>query len=124
MVPAGLEPTVSLRSVNEQFLQLLPPLAAQEKLPHRCERCAQKNQPVSDWLSGASRTRTYDPIDVNDVLYRLSHGTISLSDIKYDTTYRAKSQALKYKIAKKVRPVKTQTGCEDHLNQSTKDESP
>ena len=30
---------------------------------------------------GASRTRTYDPIDVNDVLYRLSHGTMSLDDM-------------------------------------------
>ena len=32
-------------------------------------------------MSGASRTRTYDPIDVNDVLYRLSHGTMSLDDM-------------------------------------------
>ena len=27
-------------------------------------------------FGGANRTRTYDPIDVNDVLYQLSHGTM------------------------------------------------
>ena len=33
------------------------------------------------FYGGASRTRTYDPIDVNDVLYRLSHGTMSFNDM-------------------------------------------
>ena len=27
------------------------------------------------FVGGANRTRTCDPIDVNDVLYQLSHGT-------------------------------------------------
>ena len=30
--------------------------------------------------SGDSWTRTNDPIDVNDVLYRLSHATMSFSE--------------------------------------------
>ena len=49
---------------------------------------------ASGILSGASRTRTYDPIDVNDVLYRLSHGTMSLDDMGYDTTVRDVCQPL------------------------------
>ena len=65
--------------------------------PHRCERCAgnKKNQPVQAGCGGASRTRTYDPIDVNDVLYRLSHGTMSLDDMGYDTTLPRACQPLK-----------------------------
>ena len=55
-------------------------------------------------LRGASRTRTYDPIDVNDVLYRLSHGTMSLDDMDYDTTTQRFCQPLKCKFTKKVRP--------------------
>ena len=41
-------------------------------------------------FGGAYRTRTYDPIDVNDVLYQLSQSTIS--DANYHTTPKAKSQ--------------------------------
>ena len=56
-------------------------------VPLTCENCVpfrgtQKN-PVSvdserlpDSGSGDSWTRTNDPIDVNDVLYRLSHATV------------------------------------------------
>ena len=50
------------------------------------------------WLffrGGASRTRTYDPIDVNDVLYRLSHGTMSLDDVEYISMLSRPCQALK-----------------------------
>ena len=32
---------------------------------------------ISEWLCGRNRTRTCDPIDVNDVLYQLSHATIA-----------------------------------------------
>ena len=68
-------------------------------MPHRCERCAvliaTKKPALAGWLRGASRTRTYDPIDVNDVLYRLSHGTMSLNDMDYDTMLRFICQALK-----------------------------
>ena len=28
------------------------------------------------WVGGRNRTRTCDPIDVNDVLYQLSHATL------------------------------------------------
>ena len=31
---------------------------------------------ISEWLCGRNRTRTCDPIDVNDVLYQLSHATL------------------------------------------------
>ena len=54
-----------------------------------------KKPALSGWLRGASRTRTYDPIDVNDVLYRLSHGTISLGDMKHISTIWAHCQPLK-----------------------------
>ncbi len=50
VVPVGLEPTVSLRSVNSHFLLLLPPLAAQEKMPHRCAF-------TSQGAIGAGRTK-------------------------------------------------------------------
>ena len=85
---------------REECLQrrtvLLPPLAAHGSAPHRCAfpsqgiagpiptcTCTEKNHPqgVVLFCGGASRTRTYDPIDVNDVLYRLSHGTMSLDDM-------------------------------------------
>ena len=46
-------------------------------------------------MRGASRTRTYDPIDVNDVLYRLSHGTMSLNDMNNNTMHQPICQALK-----------------------------
>ena len=31
------------------------------------------------WVGGRNRTRTCDPIDVNDVLYRLSHATVYIN---------------------------------------------
>ena len=37
------------------------------------------------FLGGASWTRTNDPIDVNDVLYRLSHGTKAWNRMYYIT---------------------------------------
>ena len=45
-------------------------------------------------FGGASWTRTNDPIDVNDVLYRLSHGTMSLDDMSYIITFAVLCQPL------------------------------
>ena len=47
----------------------------------RNSRTAENNEKdhslgVVFFIGGANRTRTYDPIDVNDVLYQLSHGTM------------------------------------------------
>ena len=38
------------------------------------------------WVGGRNRTRTCDPIDVNDVLYQLSHATM-LYPISRDNRY-------------------------------------
>ena len=38
-------------------------------------------------MRGASRTRTYDPIDVNDVLYQLSQSTICAAGFRLTTKY-------------------------------------
>ena len=85
-------------------------------MPHRCALTFQgaagadshltstrKNHPyrVAFSCGGASRTRTYDPIDVNDVLYRLSHGTMSLDDMDYHTTGQQVCQPPKREIHKK-----------------------
>ena len=38
--------------------------------------CAGRKKPlIAEWLCGRNRTPTCDPIDVNDVLYQLSHAT-------------------------------------------------
>ncbi len=102
VVPVGLEPTVSLRSVRfaigtgRAFACLLVAHHASASL-WPSAKCPQdtrsaprpidvndvtKNLSLStEVCGGASRTRTYDPIDVNDVLYQLSHGTMSLDDM-------------------------------------------
>ena len=47
-------------------------------LGHRARVPAkQKNSPSGECAGGRNRTRTCDPIDVNDVLYQLSHATLS-----------------------------------------------
>ena len=116
MVPVGLEPTVSLRSVrfaivacsrwrsarsfaHHAYASLHRPQGALGSAPidvrshlsdHWCEynrTIKKENHPlrVVFFLGGASWTRTNDPIDVNDVLYRLSHGTKAWNRMYYIT---------------------------------------
>ena len=49
------------------------------------------------FYGGRNRTRTCDPIDVNDVLYQLSHGTMPPCDERYCSRSGALCQPLKRK---------------------------
>ena len=106
VVATGLEPVVSLRSVNFAMVasrrcrlrrslaqyasaSLHPALRALgssapsmfhiDAFPTSIPDSSTKAEPpASGWLcfGGRNRTRTCDPIDVNDVLYQLSHATM------------------------------------------------
>ena len=75
-----------------------PPFRAAIAVPKYSLINTKKSPDLSAWeIGGRNRTRTCDPIDVNDVLYQLSHATIrctpSSDDVINHNTGFWKSQA-------------------------------
>ena len=52
-------------------------MALQARISHDFKFYKEKSVSFETDSGGRNRTRTCDPIDVNDVLYQLSHATIS-----------------------------------------------